>query len=136
MKLVSYGHLQLYIKHLQYIFASVHQINIHQNTQNLTCVIKLCLCRPYGKDFKIPFHKQLWESEQPVKDLTTGIETAPSDKEKPRILCTHDQHTADYIRLMIEEGMDLPMWGRQGSSIDYRGITIDLPFLCLSAFHH
>ena len=49
------------------------------------------------------------ESEQPVEDPTTGIETAPSNKEKPRILCTHDQHTADYIRIMMEEGMDLPM---------------------------
>ena len=49
------------------------------------------------------------ESEQPVKDLTTGIETAPSHKEKPRILCTHDQHTVDYVRLMMEEEMDLPM---------------------------
>ena len=49
------------------------------------------------------------ESEQPVKDPTTGIETAPSNKEKPRILCTHDQHTPDYVRIMMEEGMDLPM---------------------------
>ena len=49
------------------------------------------------------------ESEQPVEDSTTGIETAPSNKEKHRILCTHDQHTADYVRIMIEEGMDLPM---------------------------
>ena len=49
------------------------------------------------------------ESEQPVEDLTAGIETAPSDKEKPRMLCTHDKHTADYIRLMMEEGMDIPM---------------------------
>ena len=48
------------------------------------------------------------ESEQPVEDLTIGIETAPSNNEKPRILCTHDQHTADYIRLMMEEGMGLP----------------------------
>ena len=49
------------------------------------------------------------ESEQPGKDPTTGIETAPSHKEKPRILQTYDQHTADYVRLMMEEGMDLPM---------------------------
>ena len=49
------------------------------------------------------------ESEQTVKDPTTGIETAPSNKEKPRILHTHDQHTADYIRIMMEEGMDFPM---------------------------
>ena len=49
------------------------------------------------------------ESEQTVENPTTGIETAPYNKEKPRILCTHDQHTADYIRIMMEEGMDLSM---------------------------
>ena len=49
------------------------------------------------------------ESDQTVEDLTTRIETSPSDKENPRISCTHDQHTADYVRLMMEEGMDLPM---------------------------
>ena len=87
----------------------MHQINRHQNTQNFTYVIKLCLCRPYGKDFKIPFHKVVVESEKPVEDLTTALETAPSDKEKPRIFCTYDQYTADYVRLMMEEGMDLPM---------------------------
>ena len=46
------------------------------------------------------------ESEQPVKDPTTGIDTAPSQKEKPWILQTHDQHTADYVRLMMQEGMN------------------------------
>ena len=49
------------------------------------------------------------ESEQPGEDPTTGIVTAPSQKEKPQLLQTHNQHTADYIRLMIQEGMDLPM---------------------------
>ena len=49
------------------------------------------------------------ESEQPVEDPTTGIETALSNKEKLRILHTHDQHTADYVRIMMEEGMDLPV---------------------------
>ena len=33
------------------------------------------------------------ESEQPGEDPTTGIETAPTHKEKPRILLTHNQHT-------------------------------------------
>ena len=49
------------------------------------------------------------ESEQTVKDSTTRIETAPSNKEKPSVLHTHDQHTADYVRIMMEEGMNLPM---------------------------
>ena len=77
--------------------------------RDLTYVIKLCLCKPYSKDFKIPFHKQLQNQNNLLRTLLLGIETAPSDKEKPRILCTHDQHTADYVRLMMEEGMDLPM---------------------------
>ena len=49
------------------------------------------------------------ESEQPGEDPTTGIDTTPSQKEKPQLLQTHDQHTADYVRLMMQEGMDLPM---------------------------
>ena len=49
------------------------------------------------------------ESEQPGEDPTPGIDTAPSQKEKPWLLQTHNQHTADYIRLMMQEGMDLPM---------------------------
>ena len=49
------------------------------------------------------------ESEQPGEDPTTGIDTAPSQKEKPQLLQTHDQHTANYVRLMMQEGMDLPM---------------------------
>ena len=48
------------------------------------------------------------DSEQAVEDLTARIETAPSDREISRILHTHDQNTADYVRLMMEEEMDLP----------------------------
>ena len=38
-----------------------------------------------------------------------GIETSPSAMEKPQVLHTHDQHAADYVRLMMEAGMNLPM---------------------------
>ena len=79
--------------------------------------------------------KRFWESlqtavepEQPGEDPTTGIDTAPSQKEKPQLLQTHDQHTADYIRLMMQERMKLPMGEDR--------ITIGLPFLSVSAFHH
>ena len=50
------------------------------------------------------------ESEQPVEDPTIGIATAPSDKEKPKnsyALMINIQ--ADYVRIMMEEGIDLPM---------------------------
>ena len=72
MKLMSYGCWQLYIKLLQYIFTSMHQINIHQNTPNLTYVIKLWFCRPYGR-FQNSLPQVVVEPEQPVKDSTTGI---------------------------------------------------------------
>ena len=38
-----------------------------------------------------------------------GIDTSPSSTAKPLVLCTHDQHAADYIRIMMEAGMNLPM---------------------------
>ena len=48
--------------------------------------------------------------EQSTSDPTEGIDTTPSPKEKPKVLCTHDQqHVTDYVRLMMEEGMNLPM---------------------------
>ena len=60
--------------------------------------------------------KRFWESllttvepKQPDEDPITGINTAPSQKEKPKLLCTHDQHTANYVRFMMQEGMELPM---------------------------
>ena len=47
--------------------------------------------------------------EQPPSGLTEGIETHPSVNEKPWVLHTHDQHAADYVRIMMEVGMKLPM---------------------------
>ena len=49
------------------------------------------------------------ETEQPTGDLIEGIETSASTNEKPWVLCTHDQHTANYVRIMMETGMNLPM---------------------------
>ena len=42
-------------------------------------------------------------------DLMEGIETSPSANEKPWVLHTHDQHATDYVRIMMEAGMNLPM---------------------------
>ena len=47
--------------------------------------------------------------EKPTDDLTKGIETCPSANKKPWMLHTHDQHVADYVRIMMEAGMNLPM---------------------------
>ena len=60
--------------------------------------------------------KSFWESlptaiepEHIGEDPSTGNDTAPSQKERPQLLQTYDQHTADYVRLMMQEGMELPM---------------------------
>ena len=47
--------------------------------------------------------------EPPAGDLMKGIKTTPSTKEKPRVLHMHDQHAANYMRLMMKAGMDLSM---------------------------
>ena len=49
------------------------------------------------------------EMGQSTSDPKEGIDTNPLPNEKPRVLQTHDQHAADYVRLMLEEGMNLSM---------------------------
>ena len=49
------------------------------------------------------------EMDQPIGELLEGIDTSPSSTAKPRVLCTHDQNAADYVRIMMEAGMDLSM---------------------------
>ena len=48
------------------------------------------------------------EMDQPVGEPLEGIDTSPSSTARPQVLCIHDQHAADYIRIMMELGMSLP----------------------------
>ena len=38
-----------------------------------------------------------------------GVDTGPSSTDRPQVLCTHMQHTADYVRHMMGSGMHLSM---------------------------
>ena len=49
------------------------------------------------------------EMDQPIGEPWEGIDTSSSSTARPQVLCTHDQHAMDYIRIMMEAGMDLPM---------------------------
>ena len=49
------------------------------------------------------------KTEQSTGDPMDGIEMTPSATEKPQLLHTHDQPAANYVRLMIKAGMNLPM---------------------------
>ena len=47
--------------------------------------------------------------DQPICESLEGIDTSASSTARPQVLHTHDQHAADYIRIMMESGMNLPM---------------------------
>ena len=49
------------------------------------------------------------EMDQSVGELPEGIDTSLSSTARPWVLCTHDQHATDYVRIMMESGMDLSM---------------------------
>ena len=48
------------------------------------------------------------EMNQPTSEPSKGIDTSPTVF-RPCILCTHDQHAANYVRIMIKSGMSLPL---------------------------
>ena len=83
---------------------------IRQNIQDLTYVITLLL-QTLQKRFKesLPATIAAQQLQPPEEGPTTGIDTAPSQKEKPQLVHTHEQYTADYVRLMMQEGMELLM---------------------------
>ena len=48
------------------------------------------------------------ETNQPTGQPSEGIDTSPTIF-RPHVLCTHDQHAADYVRIMVKSGKSLPM---------------------------
>ena len=46
---------------------------------------------------------------QPENEPQEGISTSPSTLRPTWVLCTHQQHIADYVHLMVEAGMSLPI---------------------------
>ena len=59
------------------------------------------------------FQKMLMETVSATSGVepepSTSTSTDPSGSYRPQVLRTHCQHTADYMRLMMESGMDLTM---------------------------
>ena len=48
---------------------------------------------------------------------STSMSTEPCDISPPRVLWTHHQHVADYVRLMMEEGEDLTLGEDQAAPL-------------------
>ena len=88
----------------------MHQIIIYTSEHSrLNLCYQITFCRHNTKGFGSLSQQQLNQSNL-VEDPTTGNDTAPSQKEKSLTSANSmSQHTADYIRLMMQEGMELPM---------------------------
>ena len=54
-------------------------------------------------------HQAVAETAQPADEPTEGIDTNPSTLRLTQVLQTHHQHAADYMHLMVEAGISLPM---------------------------
>ena len=65
---------------------------------------------------------------QSTSHPTEGIDTNPLPSEKPRLLQTHDQYAADYVRADDGGRNVSPHGRRQDSSVNYQGITTDFSF--------
>ena len=49
------------------------------------------------------------ETAQPEDEPSEGIDTSPSTLRLTQVLQMHQQHAADYVCLMVEAGISLPM---------------------------
>ena len=47
--------------------------------------------------------------DQPVSESLEGIDTSLSSTARPQVLCIHDKQATDYVRIIMESGMNLPM---------------------------
>ena len=65
------------------------------------------------------------EVAQPDAELQEGISTDPSTSSPTGVIHTHWQHTADYMYLMKESGLSLPMGENQSVAL----ITEVFPFI-------
>ena len=58
--------------------------------------------------FQESIPKVVPETNQPTGEPSEGIDTSPTIF-RPWVLCTHDKHVANYIRIMVKSGMSLSM---------------------------
>ena len=62
-------------------------------------------------------HQEFWKTLVETVSATSEVETEPSTNtstdpsgsSSPQVLRTHHQHTADYMKVMMESSMDLTM---------------------------
>ena len=67
------------------------------------------------------------ETNQSTGEPSERIDTSPTIF-RPCILCTHDQHAADYIRIMVKSGMSLPMGEDWSASLVMEVMSLLLPY--------
>ena len=67
------------------------------------------------------------ETNQPTGEPSERINTSPTIF-RPGVLHTHDQHVADYVRIMVESGMSLPMGEDQSAPLITEVLSLLSPY--------
>ena len=67
------------------------------------------------------------ETSQCTGEPSEGIDTSPTIF-RPFILCTHAQHTTDYVRNVVKSGMSLPMGEDWSVSLITEVLSLLLPY--------
>ena len=70
-------------------------------------VQNLCLLQSLQQEFKVSLSETASGVSRGDLEPLGGTSTDPSALLPPQVLQTHGQHTADYVRLMMEEEMSL-----------------------------
>ena len=71
---------------------------------------------------------------QAEDERSTSMSTESHDTSPPRVLHTHHQHVADYVRLMMEEGEMLTL-GEDRAALLITEVYVFFPCLLLSILH-
>ena len=67
------------------------------------------------------------ETNQPTGEPFEGIDTSPTIF-RPCVLCAHDQHVANYVRIMVKSGMSLHMGEDQSALLITEVLSLLSPY--------
>ena len=88
--------------HLQKCAWNINNLIPKYNIQNS------CLLQILWQTFKESLSETAVGVLQPEAEVQEGVSTIPSAPLPTQVMCRHQQHTANYVCLMVESGISLP----------------------------
>ena len=67
------------------------------------------------------------ETNQPTGEPSEWMNESPTIF-RPHVLCTHDQHVANYVRIMVKSEMSLPMREDQSAPLITEVLSLPSPY--------